>query len=185
MPISGSGGTKLPVARTLNNAQSPVATVDMGAIIRGRNANDSNWYTAEVYDGSGDSLSPFTNALMVNGRSFLYDATTNDWERERAITVFKPIDLVAGTTETTIWTPAASRKFRLMGFILTCAAASTLTFKDNTAGTTIFVARGGIDIPIQVDLGSGILSGAANRVLTVTRGTSTALSGTLWGTEEA
>jgi hypothetical protein len=103
----------------------------------------------------------------------------------RTPTVFKVVALSAGTAETTIWTPTAGKKFRLMGFILTCGAASTLTFKDNTAGTTIFAARGGTDVPISVpNLGNGILSGAADRVLTVTRGTSCTLDGVVWGVEE-
>jgi hypothetical protein len=98
---------------------------------------------------------------------------------------FKPVALGAATAETTIWTPTAGKKFRLMGFILTCGAASTLTFKDNTAGTTIFAARGTTDQPISVpNLGNGILSAAANNVLTVTRGTSCTLDGVVWGTEE-
>lgn len=109
------------------------------------------------------------------------------WDRLRTPSVFKVVALGAGTTETTIWTPAAGKRFRLQGFVLTAGAASTLTFKDNTGGTTIFAARGGLDVPIVLgaaQIGNGILSGAINRVLTVTRGTSATLDGVVWGTEE-
>lgn len=138
--------------------------------------------TAWSFTTPGDSDA---NALLpaVNARPQLFGGAM--WERQRTPTVFKVVDLAAGTSETTIWTPAASKKFRLMGFLLTCEAASTLTFKDNTGGSTIYVARGGVDVPITpAGMGNGILSGTANNVLTVTRGTSTALRGVVWGTEE-
>ena len=67
----------------------------------------------------------------------------------------------------------------------TLGAASTLTFKDNTGGTTIFIARGTTDTPFSpAAMGNGILSTAANNVLTVSRGTSCTLDGVVWGTEE-
>jgi hypothetical protein len=68
--------------------------------------------------------------------------------------------------------------------VLTSGAASTLTFKDNTGGSTVFASRGGTDQAVTVDLGNGILSAANNNVLTVTRGTSSTLDGVVWGTEE-
>lgn len=113
--------------------------------------------------------------------------TGGGWDKTRNANVYKVVALGSGTAETTIWTPAGGKKFRLMGFVLTCGAASTLTFKDNTAGTTIFAARGGVDVPIefQPSQTNGILSAAANNVLTVTRGTACTLDGTVWGTEEA
>lgn len=98
--------------------------------------------------------------------------------------VFKVVALGAGTTETTIWTPATGKKFRLMGYVLTVGAGSTMTFKDNTGGATIFASRSATDQAVTVDLGNGILSGAVNNVLTVTRGTSATLDGVVWGTED-
>lgn len=94
------------------------------------------------------------------------------------------VDLGAGTAETTIWTPATGKRFRLRKLILTTDVAAKLTFKDNTAGTTILVLQTSAGVPIQCDLESGIRSGAVDRVLTVTRGTSSTLAGVLVGTEE-
>ncbi|MBI3654061.1 MAG: hypothetical protein HY231_23775 [Acidobacteria bacterium] len=128
-----------------------------------------------------DALSPVAPVEHF-GFNSLYNGAT--WDRQRTPKVFKVVALGAGTTETTIWTPTSGKKFRLMGFILSVGAASTLTFKDDTGGTSIFAARGAADAPIVVNLGNGILSGAANRVLTVTRGTSATLDGTVFGTEE-
>lgn len=131
-----------------------------------------------------DALSPAAPVETLNF-DLRYNGAT--WDRQRSPNVFKTVALGAGTTETTIWTPASGKKFRLLGFILTPGAATSLTFKDNTAGTTIFVTRGTTDTPIIVPagaLGNGILSGAVDRVLTVTRGTSATLDGVVWGTEE-
>jgi HAMP domain-containing protein len=128
-----------------------------------------------------DALAPVAPNEVLGFPSAFNGAT---WDRLRTPTVFKVVALGAGTTETTIWTPTTGKRFRLMGYHLTTGAASTLTFKDNTAGTTIFASRGGTDVPQRVELGNGILSGAINRVLTVTRGTSATLDGVVWGTEE-
>jgi hypothetical protein len=122
---------------------------------------------ADGYADSRNRLEIIAVHMQYNGAS---------WDRQRT---------PAATAETTIWTPTSGKKFRLMGFILTCEAASLLTFRDNTGGTTIFETRGGTDVPISPPaMGNGILSAAANNVLTVTRGTSVALRGTVWGTEE-
>lgn len=143
--------------------------------------------TGGVADGVTNSIVPWLN---TSGSTVIpivpnYNYNGASWDRLRTPNVFKVVALAAGTAETTIWTPTASKKFRLMGFLLTPGAATTLTFKDNTAGTTIFAARGTTDQPIATPpMGNGILSAAANNVLTVTRGTSATLDGVVWGTEE-
>lgn len=104
----------------------------------------------------------------------------------RTPNVFKPVAQTAATAETTIWTPASGKKFRLQRLTLTASAQTVLTFKDNTAGTTILVLELAANTPLTIDLGAiGILSGAADRVLTVTRATSATLNGFLAGTEES
>lgn len=120
----------------------------------------------------------------VNVRALSQVQVNGQFERRRAPGTFKPVTLGAATAETTIWTPAAGKKFRLMGFVLTTGAQTVLTFKDNTAGTTIAVVELAANSPFRLDLGNGILSTAANNVLTVTRGTSAALNGTIIGGEE-
>lgn len=115
-------------------------------------------------------------ALMAyNGSAFLRLRTPN---------VFKTVSLAAGTAETTIWTPAGGKKARVMKLWLTASAQTVLTFKDNTAGTTILIVELAANSPFHLDLLNGILSAAANNVITVTRGTSAALNGGIAGTEE-
>ena len=97
---------------------------------------------------------------------------------------------VSVASETTIWTPAAGRKFRLMGYQLTSGTVGgNVTLKDNTAGTTILVipfgATGSPNLTCtSPPMGNGILSAAINNVLTATGVATQTLSGFLFGTEE-
>jgi hypothetical protein len=147
-------------------------------ILNGSNSWDRLKAANAAANTTGQGV-PANGTLVVDGLP-----GTGSWQGQRTPSVFTTVSLGAGTAEATIWAPTTGKKFRLMGFILTAGAASTLTFKDNTGGTTIFVCRGTTDQPIVVALGNGKISAAANNVLTVTRGTSATLDGTLFGTEE-
>lgn len=109
------------------------------------------------------------------------------WDRQRTPLVFVTLNAVAITGETTIWTPAAGKKFRLMGYVLeTGTIGGNVLLKDNTAGSTIHIvpfgaANGVITSP---PMGNGQLSAAANNVLTATGTATQTLSGTIFGTEE-
>lgn len=106
------------------------------------------------------------------------------WTAVKIPTVFKTFDSATCGTEFTIWDPAAGKKFRLMGINVGASAASAVNFKDNTTGTTIFTVRGGTNIGIATDLRNGILSAAADNVLTIVTSVAAACSGTVWGIEE-
>jgi hypothetical protein len=100
--------------------------------------------------------------------------------------IFKPLLAVAITAETTIWTPAAGKKFRLMGFVITQGTLTgNVTLRDNTAGTTILVIPASVvGNSLYVPLGNGILSAAANNVLTAQGAATETISGFVFGTEE-
>jgi hypothetical protein len=105
--------------------------------------------------------------------------------RKRTCSVFKPQNAANTNAEITVWTPAAGKRFRLMKLFITGSVAGNYTFRDNTAGTIIAIltlAAGGQFSP--VDLDNGILSAAANNVLTCTGPGGSTLSGILCGTEE-
>lgn len=109
--------------------------------------------------------------------------------RARAPSKFVSLNAVSIAAEATIWTPASGRKFRLMGGMLTCAGgagASNVLLKDNTGGSTILIlpfsaVAATLNLP---PMGNGILSAAANNVLTATGIASETLSGYVFGTEE-
>ena len=120
----------------------------------------------------------YTYPLMFNGQTVL---------RARAPAIFKSFNLTSVATETTIWTPAAGRRFRLMGYVLTSGTVGgNVVFKDNTAGTTILVVPfGAASTPItSTPMGNGILSATAGNVLTATGAATQTLSGYVFGTEE-
>lgn len=146
-----------------------------------------------LYNGGASLAITAANADGVTGaavgfvtRAYQFNQIgTSTFDRVRTPAKFTTFSLGIATAETTIWTPAAGKKFRLMGGIITATVATVLTFKDNTAGTTIFVLSMNAGVPFDISgMGNGILSAAANNVLTVTRSVASALDGTLFGTEE-
>lgn len=134
---------------------------------------------AQSSDGNSPSALPGINAYqeVYNGAS---------WDRPRSPSKFVNVNATI-TSETTIWTPAAGKKFRLMGFVLTQGVATgTVTLKDNTAGTTILtIPANTIGVVVaSPPMGNGILSGAANNVLTATGASTETITGFVFGTEE-
>jgi len=117
-------------------------------------------------------------AMLFNGATF---------DRPRTPLVFKTLSAVVITSETTIWTPATGKKFRLMGLWITQGVVTgAVTLKDNTAGTTIFIIpQNTIAVAMApIYLGNGILSAAANNVLTATGASTETITGVVFGTEE-
>jgi hypothetical protein len=100
--------------------------------------------------------------------------------------VFKSLSAVNISSETTIWTPAGGKKFRLMGFVITQGTLTgDITLRDDTAGTTILVIPATpVGQPLSVSLGDGILSSTADHVLTATGVSTETISGFLLGREE-
>jgi hypothetical protein len=117
-------------------------------------------------------------ALLFNGLT---------WDGQRTPVIFKTLNAVAIAAEATIWTPAAGKRFRLMGGLLSVGtAAANVVLKDNTAGATIAILpKAPLDTPFVLGpMGNGILSAAINNLLTATGIATTTISGTIWGTEE-
>lgn len=122
-----------------------------------------------------DTIAPFALGLF-NGASV---------DTARTPTIWKPQSAVAIGAEATIWTPAAGKKFRLMGWVFTVSAGGTLTLRDNTAGTIIELVLLQTGVPFAyLPPGNGQLSAAANNVLTATLSVAGNLTGFVFGTEE-
>lgn len=117
-----------------------------------------------------------------------YNAIFNgaSWDRARTPNVFKSLNALSIAAEATIWTPSAGKKFRLMGYCLeTGTVGGNVLLKDNTAGSTILVVPfGAASAVIQDQFGNGIVSAAANNVLTATGTATQTLSGYVYGVEE-
>lgn len=135
---------------------------------------------AGVADADGGQFLFATSVQWFNGTS---------WDRARTPFVFKPFastGIVAGTGAT-VWTPAAGKKFRLMGWLISSSVAGQLIFGDNLVATILArseaVAAAGVSKAGFGDLGNGILSAAANNVLKLDGPTGN-VAGMVWGTEE-
>lgn len=125
-------------------------------------------------------------AFMVHAAGLLLRDGAN-FDRVRGPIIFKSFNAVAINAETTLWTPAAGKKFRIMGGILSVGgAAANVLLKDNTAGTTILIIpKTALDVAVPLPvMGNGVLSAAANNVLTATGIAATTLSGFIFGCEE-
>lgn len=181
--------TELPVAAVLaDNMANPTTTV-LGSCSLIRRVATNTWYSwtggsgADAGDANGaivqDAIVPYMLNLpygMITGGTAA---------RLRTPFVFKPLDAVSIAAETTIWDPAAGKKFRLMGYHLSSSVAGNVIIKDNTAGTTIAVIPSGAGgAGVCVNLGNGILSAVVDNVLTATGPAVSTLSGVVWGTEE-
>ena len=160
--ISDTGAELQPVELWVNDAGGGVPARLAGAA------------SGSIDGVGGASVSLWQFPLVYNGAT---------WDRGRTPNRFTVVNLSAATAETTLWTPAAGKKFRIMGFTLTAGGACELSFKDGTGGTTVLFYAAGLD-PLTVDLRNGLLSAAANNLLTVVRSVSVTLKGTIYGTEE-
>lgn len=136
--------------------------------------------SATLGDGGSNTQS------YIATENFNYQFNGATWDRLRTPKVFTSLNAVSVASEVTIWTPTAGKKFRLMGFCITQGTlAGNITLKDNTAGTTILIIPAAVvQTPLVVSLGNGILSAAANNVLTATGSATETISGFVYGTEE-
>lgn len=152
---------------------------------------------AQTLDGAGTPTTYFIKALVQ-----LW--TGSEWDRQRTPNVFKTaVATAAGNTA--VWTPAAGKKFRLMGYqilvtenaSLAVAGLEEITLNDSgTAlgmGQSLYVPNAAATVlaggfnSTAIQLGNGALSAAANNVLQVNLGTALATGEcrvNAWGTEE-
>ena len=132
----------------------------------------------------GDADTASNSVLFVNAQGAVYNGVTN--ERLRTPNKGKYIQLASSAAEQNIWTPAAGKKFRLMGFILTTDVDCNLTFRDNPTGALIFLASAKALVPTITppNLINGFLSGNINRILTIQASAAATIFGTVFGCEE-
>ena len=91
------------------------------------------------------------------------------------------------TADTAIWTPAAGKRIRVLGWALALTVTnSVINFKENGAGSVIFQIPQptGLSVPINSnDMGNGFTLGIG-LPLTAIGGAGTIVAGTIWGCEE-
>lgn len=188
--LYGFNGAAYDRLRSAADNGDALATLTLGVLRTMAVSMVFNGATFDRARGGGDNADALTTlALGVqrisNVPMLLVDGTTFD--RQRTPKTFKPFASTAITAGTgaTIWTPAAGKKFRLMGFWVSSSVAGQLIFGDNLVGTVI--ARSPLlqaaVVPHPMSLGNGILSAAANNVLKIDGPTGN-VAGMVYGTEE-
>lgn len=157
----------IPVALASNQSAIPVDTELPAA--------------GALADGAANPTVPTigVDLLLFNGAT---------WDRARTPAVFKDLSAVTIDTIVTVWMPAAGKKIRLMGGVISASAAVNVLFEDNAAGAGNFVFRTPkllADTPFVFTLGgNGKLLSLADRVLKATGSAAANITGTLYGTEE-
>lgn len=137
------------------------------------------------YPAQGDYLFYWSAAQ----NQFVPVADTSPLPASGPANVFKTIAAVAITagTPVAVWTPAAGKKFRVLGFMLSLSVAGSVILKDGGNAnaeilrTPLMAAGVGLASP---DLGRGVLGSAANGSLNLDASASGSVSGFVFGTEE-
>lgn len=98
---------------------------------------------------------------------------------------FVTLNAVVITSSSPLWTPAAGKKFRLMGYVLSCGVAlGNVTLQDGAAAIFLlpFTAIG--QTIVSCDMGNGIVSTVTAQALNAIGASTQTLSGTVFGIEE-
>lgn len=146
-------------------------------------------YGGTVYQRqSSASNIPDGTAGAVMGGSASFGFMGTGFDRVRFGKVYKWMEYITLPTGTasTVWTPAAGKKFRLMGVQISTSAAAQVHLRDGAGGTRFHSQRtGGADTK-DFNFGNGYLSAAANNVLEILNSTGSSVDVwvTAWGTEE-
>lgn len=155
-------------------------------IISGETISDDRPFPVSISELTAATLladgTVIPTTSLIGAVQLVHNGATLEFRRTSK--VFKTFDLSASASEQTIWAPASGKKFRFMGIVITAGGAVKLTFRDHTAGSTIFLMTVAGNIPYPISFGNGIPSGVADRVLTIQASASVTLVGTVYGTEE-
>jgi hypothetical protein len=179
------GGVYHLATPTLTDGQRGDVELDPRGNVRiviadGSNANPT--LGAAVSSIGSDAVSQGRAAVFAGAAAFVSNGAT--WDRLRTPVIFKTVNLnITAGTPLAAWTPAAGKKFRLMGFALSLSVAAVIKLEDQGA-EILRVANIANGLNVSPPLGNGFLSAAANNVLQVDVGSSGLVSGFVFGTEE-
>ncbi|HMD60229.1 MAG TPA: hypothetical protein VKG78_02295, partial [Opitutaceae bacterium] len=113
----------------------------------------------------------------------LYNPATNNVEVQRTPTIYVPF--TAKKTGETLWTPAAGKRFRLLGWTIFATLECTGEFKDEAGETGILVPfekKTATNSPPGIF--NGYMSAKAGNKLVITLTGGAGVTGYVFGTEE-
>lgn len=172
--LLGFNGTTYDRVKTINTGQLRTTIYD------------SSGTNAQCTALNNDALSAGYQGLVTESLMAGFNGSTI--ERRRLGKIYKWIEFLnlADATATTVWTPAAGKKFRLMSIQISTSAAATVHLRDGAGGTRFHSQRtGGADTK-DFNFGNGYLSSAANNVLEILNSSGATINVwvTAFGTEE-
>lgn len=134
-----------------------------------------------------DAVGTGSVGLFTNAFASIFNGST--WDRLRGANIFKNVDGVAVTagTPATVWTPAAGKKFRILGWSLSLSVAGAIILWDNTGKSLEAFRLPAMPIgqgTVAPELDNGYLSAAANNVLQIDCTASGTIHGHIFGVEE-
>lgn len=166
------------------DAQAAQVTGMVGTVSRLEGWNGATWDRVQTTNDNADAQPGLAlGNLGVTASNYVYNGAT--WDRQRAANIFRH-NAATAANSTAVWTPAAGKKFRLLGFELTITRDATVAVAGvvtvnliDAAGTIIYST--GVYVPIaatpgnlpagplsSIDLGKiGYLSALANNVLNI------------------
>lgn len=136
------------------------------------------------------SISPdgATFGALLNG-NLVWGGSASGWVAPRAPTVFKEIKNVSVTSGTpiSIWTPAAGKKFHILGYTLSNSVAGEILLEDTTGGANEFWRTPALLAGAPFSFGPlnrGYISLAVNNQLFLDVTSSGSVNGIVFGVEE-
>jgi len=176
----------------------PLADAVAGQVLLGGNTG----LIADIANSPVDGYVDNNSALITRAYSYLFNGTS--WDRARTPTTFRTVAATAAG-DTALWTPAAGKRFRLMGYVISLTANVTLAVADiltvslvdgatPTAFVHDFYVPATVSVPFGASvvgpagaIGNGYLSQAVGNTLSVrlSAGLATGRVRVIaWGTEE-
>lgn len=177
--IFANNGTSFDRVRTAADGMG-TGTLATQPVLWGGSSYNRQYSAGAIGDAHG-------GASIATQAGYGYAGSTG-FDRMRVGKIYKYIEFLnlADNTATTVWTPAAGRKFRLMAVQISASAASILHLRDGAGGTIFHTQRtAGIDSK-AFDFGNGYISSTANNVLEILNKSAATINVwvTAWGTEE-
>lgn len=138
--------------------------------------------TTSIINPNADDKTPGNYPLGVASLPWGYVGGTA-WDRIRTTKIFKQVN-AATAGDNAVWTPATGKKFRLLGFVLACGAIAVNVYLKDGATTFSPTFNLATHQVIQINLGNGYLSAAANNVLYANLSEANPVGVWAFGTEE-
>jgi hypothetical protein len=169
----------------LNNLEEPVAT----APFPNPNFSTLPYRVHLINHTSGPAVAPVWNVSQATvgdtGNNYQTVFNGQTLVRTRIPGKFISVNALSIATAQPVWTPASGKRFRLMGYQLSATGTQNITLADGGSQILVIpgIAAGQLNFS-PTPMGNGILSAAANNVLTANAGGTNAISGYFFGTEE-